>query len=358
MVSISAPGTIYYNNAWMSDSLDILDTVTAGTLLSTPATTVDYYLSDEFTGQHLYSLGSRDVPSLNAGQSSTATTTVPLPFVHGIYRLTGHVNPSGVIAEETYSNNVKDDTLVISWPDYIMSTVSAASPAGVSYDTSQINQGGEIEFQYSVTAGYYNPDSPGTEAPPTTVAIYLVWDQTSILLASDDIPMFSIPHWWGGGATLTLPVGLTGHYSIQAIVDPANLVREYDETNNVFTGNQVTIYTPDLVMAAFSAPTKANSGTKITVSDTVTAGNGSPSPSYRVNYYLSSSPTVTTSGTYLGSRWVPGLAPGASSSASTTLQLPKVAAGNYYVGALADATQSIIESDKSNNARSTPISIK
>ncbi|HEX9007296.1 MAG TPA: CARDB domain-containing protein [Bacteroidota bacterium] len=53
----------------------------------------------------------------------------------------------------------------------------------------------------------------------------------------------------------------------------------------------------------------------------------------------------------MGSRYVTGLAPGASNTDKTTVTLPSsVAAGTYYIGAIADYNNQVTEKVETNNA--------
>ncbi len=68
--------------------------------------------------------------------------------------------------------------------------------------------------------------------------------------------------------------------------------------------------------------------------------------------YLSQDATITPSDQPLGSRTVSSLAPGVSSLAQTSVWIPWwLAPGSYYVGAIADSTSLIKESNETNNAK-------
>ena len=61
---------------------------------------------------------------------------------------------------------------------------------------------------------------------------------------------------------------------------------------------------------------------------------------------------ITTADLRLGTRSVGSLAAGAVSSATTSVTIPPtVAAGTYYVGAVADYANTAQESNETNNAR-------
>ncbi len=109
----------------------------------------------------------------------------------------------------------------------------------------------------------------------------------------------------------------------------------------------------DLVVSAVS-----NKTTTITVyvrtfsvtDTTKNQGNASSSAS-TTRYYLSTTTSKTSSSTLLtGTRSVPALAAGASSSGTVTVKVPNgTARTTYYVVACADDTSSVTESSESNN---------
>ena len=78
---------------------------------------------------------------------------------------------------------------------------------------------------------------------------------------------------------------------------------------------------------------------------------GTGSTPFRVGFYLSKDKTITTSDTFLGSRSVSSLAAGTSSQAATQVRIPAdLPLGSYYIGAIADYTHVIAETNELNNA--------
>ena len=78
----------------------------------------------------------------------------------------------------------------------------------------------------------------------------------------------------------------------------------------------------------------------------------------RPRFYLSSNATWDANDTPLGSRAVPALAPGAISSATTSLTIPAgTAVGTWYVIAKADADSVLPETNEANNTASDAILI-
>jgi hypothetical protein len=142
----------------------------------------------------------------------------------------------------------------------------------------------------------------------------------------------------------TLPPWLPGGvYYYVAEADDGGLVPELDETNNARVGNQVVVTgipLADLAVTALgldaATPALLAPGDMITISDTVAnAPGGQPAygpPSFPVCFFLSPTPGYRADGTAvrLGTRDVPTLAAGESSTGTTALALPEgVPDGTY-----------------------------
>src|SRR5262249_2813082 len=84
-------------------------------------------------------------------------------------------------------------------------------------------------------------------------------------------------------------------------------------------------------------------------------GTGSAGAS-TAGIYLSSSSTITTSNTLLGTTSTPALGAGGSDGESVTLSLSAPArAGTYYIGVIADSGHGVAESNEGNNTAAIPI---
>lgn len=109
---------------------------------------------------------------------------------------------------------------------------------------------------------------------------------------------------------------------------------------------------PDLFETNMASPalgTLQNPGASFAVSDTVSNQGNSPAGSFSVGIFLS--PIGQGQTVFLGSRFVSGLASGAASTATTSVKLPaNTPGGTYYLQAIADYTNQIVESDETNNA--------
>ncbi len=117
--------------------------------------------------------------------------------------------------------------------------------------------------------------------------------------------------------------------------------------------NAGKLLAPDLIVANCNGPTSGGPGGTISMFDSVrNQGISAISNPFEVKYYLSSDTTIDATDTYLGQRSVAGgLSAGAVNTAATDLVIPTtVLGGMYYLGAIADATGAISESNETNNS--------
>lgn len=300
-------------------------------------------------------IGSRSVPGLAPGATSSANTVVTIPanLAPGVYYIGAiadnywipcfECDPTGYqVSESDETNNALAGNTISIIPDLTMTAVSGPA-TGLA--------GGSITLATTVSAS-----AGGSGASAFTVGLYLSSDST-ITKQDRQLGTRSVSSLASGASstantTVILPSDLLpGVYYLGAIADINNSVPESDETNNTLAGNQIEIIGPDLVMTAVSGPVSSQAGGTITVSNTVTAdASGAPAGFY-VGIYLSSDAVITTSDRYLGARYVNGLVPGSSSTADTVVTIPiTVQAGTYYIGVIADYNNTVGESNETNNS--------
>ncbi|MBI3030250.1 MAG: S8 family serine peptidase [Candidatus Rokubacteria bacterium] len=137
--------------------------------------------------------------------------------------------------------------------------------------------------------------------------------------------------------------------------DPAYIVGVPGSATVTIASDEVP---PDLVIAAFSTPVSGGAGAALTVSDTTKNQGGGAAGASTTKFYLSTNNVLDGSDVLLGSRGVPGLAAGVSSSATTTVTIPAgTATGNYYLIAQADGDSGVAESQEGNNTSTRFIQI-
>lgn len=196
---------------------------------------------------------------------------------------------------------------------------------------------------------------------------------TDPVITKDDFYVGAIPNITGlaAGATFiwsagSLPIPGTiapGNYYLGLLVDPANMIKEANETNN-YVSTPIQIFAkPDLTITS-GAPTATPSGVaaggKVNLSAWTVKNQGTmASSAFSNGIYLSSDAVITAADTYLAGNSNTGLAIGASFTWSAgTVSIPyNTAPGNYYIGILVDRAGAVSESNEANNYVALPIRV-
>jgi hypothetical protein len=180
-------------------------------------------------------------------------------------------------------------------------------------------------------------------------------------------PPFSVQS--GGGAFSLTPgqsLTVTVRYSPTAAGAASdnlsithNAMNQTSPTNIPLSGTGVTTPLPDLIVSSISGPHLSKPGGRIAISNTITNQGTQAAGSFVVNFYLSTDQQITTSDIFLGKRSIKALAAGASSGpVSTNVTIPtSVTTGSYFIGAIVDPTNVIVESNEGNNTAFDPAGI-
>jgi subtilase family serine protease len=101
-------------------------------------------------------------------------------------------------------------------------------------------------------------------------------------------------------------------------------------------------------------------GSSVNVTDTTAnIGSGPTLPASTTHYRLSSDSNITSADLLLGSRSVTILDGGTRSTGTVSVTIPStVARGVYSLGACADGTNVVAESNEKNNCRGTPVTVQ
>ncbi len=111
----------------------------------------------------------------------------------------------------------------------------------------------------------------------------------------------------------------------------------------------------DIEVTASTAPETATLGGQIAVTSGFTNTGTAAAGPFEVGFYFSADATINTDDAFSGfSCSIGGLGVGANDTCDGTIDVPAVAPGTYFVGALADIQNVIAEDDESNNALATP----
>jgi subtilase family serine protease len=333
--AFTVPGTTGAGSA-----ITVSDTTTNQGSSPTAASTTRFYLStDSVLDASDVALGSRAVPALAPGGSSSGTTalTVPPFTTAGTWYLIARADADGLIAETSELNNTSVRTVQIG-PDLVIATwtIPGAAAPGVPFTVSDTvrNQGGGAAG-VSTTRFYLSSNA--------------VLDASDVLLGSRSVPALAAGATSTGPTTLTLPADTAvGAYYILISADDDAAVAETVETNN--TAAVPVQVGPDLIVSVLSVPATTGAGAVITVGDTTTNQGSTPAAASTVAFYLSTNTTLDAGDVLLGSRTVPALAAGGSSSGSTSVTVPPgTATGTWYLIARADADGVVAETNELND---------
>jgi YD repeat-containing protein len=129
---------------------------------------------------------------------------------------------------------------------------------------------------------------------------------------------------------------------------------EYDQIGNLISKTPSAIGSaPDLVVSSVTAPANATTGQQVTVPVTIRNLGAIEAGGFYVNLYLSTDINITTSDTYLGQQYVSSLPAIGLQTINITATVPVVNSGPYYIGAIADATNMVLETNKTNNIQTS-----
>ena len=314
-------------------------------------TTTRFYLSRDslFDASDVLLAGGRTVNSLAPAESSTgsSTVTVPAGTPGGVYYLLARADADSVLVETQEFNNTALRQLQVGGDLTVSSlTVPSRGGAGASIvitDTTSNTGGGSVAAS---TTRFYLSSNSSLDAGDV-----LLPGGRSVL--GLDAGTSST-----GSTTTTLPANAaTGTYYIIARADADDAVTETQESNN--TSARIITIGIDLIVSAFSVPSVGGAGSTLVVTDTVMNQGGGSAASSVTRVYLSTNTTLEAGDTLLsGSRTVNPLGSGESSTGTITVTIPAgVAAGSYYLIALADADASVAEASETNNTAARTITI-
>ena len=132
---------------------------------------------------------------------------------------------------------------------------------------------------------------------------------------------------------------------------------ETSETNNTYT--RTIGIGPDLDVTSFRVPSSANPGQSITLTDKTMNRGAGDTDSSLTHFYLSLNSRIDASDILLGSRSVPVLAGGVTSSGSTLVVIPEgTEIRKWYIITKADGEETVSETSETNNTYVRSIRIK
>jgi len=275
------------------------------------------------------------------------------------------------------------------WGDYSMMTVDPND--GCTFWYTQEYYATTSLAGWQTRVGAFTLPSCALPPPPTGPVVTVtatiatakeagpVNGQFTVSRTGDTSAPLTVPYTVGGTATpgadyVALDVSVTIPAGSASATIPVNVIDdtlvEPNETVIVALGSSpdytlgspasavVTIVSDDLpadlVVSALTAPATGGANGSIAVTDTTLNQGAGPAAASVTAYYLSTNTTLDASDVSLGTRNVGTLAPGTSSSATTTLTIPAgTAGGTYYILAVADSTNTNPETSETNNTKAS-----
>jgi subtilase family serine protease len=333
-------------------TFSVTDTVQNNGSFIAAASTTRYYLSTTGSknGARLLT-GGRAVPSLATSTSSSGTVnvTVTAGMGAGTYLLLACADDTLVVPETNELNNCKSSTkqVTVSGPDL--------SESSVTDPPSMILDGGT----FSVTDTVGNNGSAAAAASTTRyyLSVSGLKNGARQLNGSRAVALLAPGATSTGSVTVNVSPGTaSGTYFLLACADDKLVVPETNENNNCTSStNQVTVSAPDLTdNSVTDPPGTIVDGGAFSVTDTVQNNGTASAGASTTRYYLSTTGSKSGARLLSGSRAVPSLAPGASSTGTVTVTVTSgTANGIYFLLACADNTFAVPESNESNNCKTS-----
>ena len=338
--SISGPTTVQSGK-----SIIIVNTVkNTGSQNSNPFR-IQFYLSNDST------ITTSDTPignlivstGLKQGTSNTFYTTVTLPsnLALGSYYIGAIIDPDNNVTETNELNNIGTSltSINICAPDLIDTSIITGSTTYKKGDI--INIQNTVKNQGEGTSGgFYVKFYLSNDSTITTSDAYLGDTYITEGLQAGESRTTVTP--------VTLQYDLAGNYYIGAIVDPDNNVTETNELNNIGTSLAlINIWAPDLIdTSIITGSTTYKKGDQLIIQNTVKNQGNTAATGFYVKFYLSS--YNGSSDIYLGQQYISGLQAGASTTTYTPVTLPYTV-GNYYIKAVVDPDNNVLETNELNN---------
>ncbi len=317
---------------------------------------VGYFLSTDST----YDIGDTYVGSDYVGgiygNNSTGLNPyliIPSEVPVGSYYILAVADYMNYISESNEDNNVATFKTEVVNPEVDFST-------SFPYSDSLVTTGGS--YVYPTVLEFNNGT---TYSRDNEVAYYLSKDTTfdggDELLYADYVSGISAGSYAYLNPSIYIPTTYApGTYYLLAVADYPSHVAETDENNNVSAAQLIIKSSQvDLIISYFDVDKVVSAGSSV-YSKVYEYNNGTDyASSHNVSYYLSADSIYDPYyDINIGNDYVNGTYPGNYSYLSTYLYIPYyISKGNYFVIAVTDAGNVIVESDETNNFKAIPIRV-
>jgi len=312
-------------------------------------------------------ISSRLVSALGSGAGTGTAVDVELPpgISDGTYYVAVIADDLGQVGELSEGNNVllAGGTLdVVSSPDPKANLITE----DVNYSGNKRQPGDTFQLVTRVT------NAGDLSAPPFHVGVYIsVDDQIStddtligerFLLAGLGTGFSSV-----ASAPVTIPVDTpVGDYYVGAVADNRFVVDESAEDDNDFRAlGTLEVFippppAPELEVTSISHDGSVHvPGDTISIDDTIHNDGEVDAGAFRVAYFLSDDPSISTDDLLLATRTLVSLSAGEESSDTTLIVIPPgTAPGTWWLGAVVDDQDSVAENDEDDNDKTALPSIE
>jgi len=165
-----------------------------------------------------------------------------------------------------------------------------------------------------------------------------------------------------GVTTLTITVKTVNDFALEG---PEAIVLQLSSPNGAVLGTpgttQISLIDnerPDLVVRSLAGPDQAATGSPMRVVTTVTNQAGGVAPATNLGIFISASSNSPGTGMLIGLVAIPGIAGGASYTATASVSVPVgLAAGSYFLSAVADIVGVALEESDMNNGLTAPAQV-
>ena len=290
-------------------------------------------------------LGSREIAAIAVGATSTGSATVvlPEPLTVGNYFLFAKADGAGELVELSENNNIRAVSMSIG-PDLIVAALTAPGTAAAG-----------SSIPVTDTTGNQGAAPAAASSTRFFLSTNALFDPADVPLAARAVPALAANGSSTATSNVTLPSTLaTGTYYLLAQADGGRAIAELSEINN--TRAAAIRIGADLVISGLTVPPRAAAGATIAITDTTSNSGSGGAAASTTAFYLSSNLTLEPGDIKLSPvRSLPALPAGEASTGTTTVTMPMVAAGTWYVLAAADDSGTVLETQETNNLRASSV---
>jgi uncharacterized repeat protein (TIGR01451 family) len=284
-----------------------------------------------------------DLGDMAAGASVTVTIVVSTSVAG---KLTNTSTVSSLESDLDPRNNFEEEQTQVTLPNLTVKSISAVAaviPGAVLLVNDTTVNKGKVTAPASTTRFFLSTDSK--------------FDSADIDLGSRSVPQLTAKQSSSGSTTLTIaPTTKLGRYFLIAVAD-ADLPGIPETKENNAKARALTVALPDLVVQSLRGPSSGAAGASVAVNETVRNHAAVGAPASTTQFYLSADALLDGGDALIGSRSVPALGAKGKNSGPATLSIPATAPGAYFIIAVADGPEVVLEALDTNNLRAKAFTV-